>query len=349
MEFSIHELKLKYKNNKFVISSDKYNNYVEKEYFEKINPKYITFNYKNNNELFGIYKSPTQDKLYYCYQKIQSKNEYDFWMSFSKQPILGYSPRVIEFLPLLKDFSTGCYSFREVLRLNYEVSDCKLYVVFAVSADEEYIKKGKIYPIDIEMCYTLSISTNSELPMSAHMGIFRSCYYYKDIDPEEKNIVKFNSYDRISDSFEINKDNIPYLKDKTIHSRISAEIHKFGFFITKILNSNIKFMKFNPIENAKEILKGKLTFKEKNDVNRDPDPDSDYIYYIYNKGKYKINWLYYNYDDKESIEIEFDKNNDLIFNAIVDGSKRKSKKRSKKRSKRKSKKHSKRKSHKSRK
>ena len=328
---------------------EKYNNYVEKEYFDNfkkntliddISYEYINFNYKNNDLYFGIYKSPTKDNLYYCYQQIQSIYKYNFWLSFAKQPVLKYG-RFEQQLPFLKDFTTGCYSFSEVLRLNYKplhnYDNYKLYVVFAVSADEEYIKKGKIYPIDIEMCYTLSISNESRLPMSAHMGIFRSCYYYKE---PELNLIRLNDY-RMSDSFQINKDKIVNLKDKIIHSGISVEIHKFGFFITKKLDPSIKFMKFTPIENAKELLKDKLIFKEKNEVVSNYKEDN----YDYKNEKFDIKWLHFHDDDK-SIEIEIDKNIvDFNPTIVVDGSKkrnskRRSKRKSKRRSKRKSKKRS---------
>ena len=158
-------------------------------------------------------------------------------------------------------------------------------------------------------------------------------YYYKEPEFNYEKISKYNYYS-LYDSFGINKDKIVNLKDKIIHSGISVEIHKFGFFITKILDSTIKFMKFTPIENAKELLKDKLIFKEKNEVVFN---FKEYNY-IYNNEKFDIGWLRFHDDDK-SIEIEIDKNI-VNFTPIIDGSKRKSKKRSL--SKRKSKKRSKR-------
>ena len=168
MEFTYEDLSIDLSTE---TRKEKYNNYVEKEYFDNfkkntlingISYEYIEFNYKNNDKYFGIYKSPTKDNLYYCYQQIQSIYKYNFWLSFAKQPVLKGNGRIEQHLPFLKDFGTGCYSFSEVLKRNYKplhnYDNYKLYVVFAVSANEEYIKKGKIYPIDIELCYTLTIS-----------------------------------------------------------------------------------------------------------------------------------------------------------------------------------------------
>jgi hypothetical protein len=342
MEFSYEDLSI---DPSTLTRKKKYNDYVEKEYFDnfkkntlinEISYEYIGFNYKNNNEYFGIYKSPTKDNLYYCYQQIQSIYKYNFWLSFAKQPVITGNERIDKALPFLKNFKTGCYSFSEVLRLNYkplhDYDNYKLYVVFAVSANEEYIKKGKIYPIDIEMCYTLSISTQSRLPMSAHMGIFRSCYYYKEPTFDFEKLIVYTNYIRLSDSFQINKDKIVNLKDKIIHSGISVEIHKFGFFITKILHPSIIFMKFTPIENAKKLLKDKLIFKEKNEVVFNYKEDK----YDYKNEKFDIKWLHF-HDNEKSIEIEIDKNIvDFNPTIVVDGSKRRSKRKSKRKSKKRS-------------